>query len=180
MKTNKNFKAIIFGILFGFLLHKGGVTKYHILEGQLLLQDFTVMKVILSSIAVGMIGFMILHKSGKVELQIKPAQLASNITGGLIFGVGFAFAGYCPGTGAAALGQGDLGALYYIGGMIVGSYFYAEASKKISQTIQKVWNKGQLTLPEALNVQRIKFVASTATVIMVFFLIINYYEKNHK
>ena len=30
--------AIIFGLAFGFLLQKGGVVKYHILIGQLLLQ----------------------------------------------------------------------------------------------------------------------------------------------
>ena len=34
--------AILFGLAFGFLLQTGGVGKYHILIGQLLLQDFTV------------------------------------------------------------------------------------------------------------------------------------------
>lgn len=172
MKKLNHFKPVLFGSIFGFLLHKGGVTKYHVLEGQLLLTDFTVMKVILSAIAVGMVGFMLLHKTGKVEPQIKPAQLASNIIGGLIFGVGFAFAGFCPGTGAAALGEGEMGALYYIGGMVAGSYLYAEVSGKISRTIQKIGNKGKLTLPEALNVQRVKFVISSAVAIIALFFIL--------
>jgi|GEM_PF-2769157 len=34
--------GVIFGLMFGFLLQKGGVGKYHILVGQLLLQDRTV------------------------------------------------------------------------------------------------------------------------------------------
>ena len=33
-----------FGVIFGFLLQKGGVAKYHILLGALLLEDFTVPK----------------------------------------------------------------------------------------------------------------------------------------
>lgn len=41
--------AVGFGIVFGFLLQKGGVGKNHILVGQLLLQDFTVIKVMLSA-----------------------------------------------------------------------------------------------------------------------------------
>ena len=41
--------AIVFGFIFGFLLQKGGVTEYDILIGQLLLTDFTVVKVILTA-----------------------------------------------------------------------------------------------------------------------------------
>jgi len=40
-------------------------------------------------------------------LHIKPTRYAANIIGGLLFGVGFGLLGYCPGTGAAALGQGN-------------------------------------------------------------------------
>ena len=42
--------------VFGFLLQKGGVAKYHILLGVLLLEDLTVIKVMLSAIVVGMLG----------------------------------------------------------------------------------------------------------------------------
>jgi hypothetical protein len=37
--------GLIFGIILGFLLKKGGVGKFHILIGQLLLLDWTVVKV---------------------------------------------------------------------------------------------------------------------------------------
>ena len=43
------------GILFGFLLQKGGVTNYNVIIGQLLLTDFTVVKVMLSAIQMGTI-----------------------------------------------------------------------------------------------------------------------------
>ncbi len=40
-------QGLIIGILFGFLLQKGGVSKYDIIIGQLRLTDFTVLKIIL-------------------------------------------------------------------------------------------------------------------------------------
>jgi uncharacterized protein len=50
------FFGLGFGILFGFLLHKGGATKYDVIVGQLLLTDFTVLKIMLSAVVTGMIG----------------------------------------------------------------------------------------------------------------------------
>ena len=78
------------------------MAKYHVLMGMLLLEDFTVAKVILSAIVVGMVGVLAMNSWGLVELHIKPTRYAANILGGLIFGIGFAILGYCPGTGAAA------------------------------------------------------------------------------
>src|SRR5690606_6667099 len=133
------------------------VTKYHILEGQLLLIDFTVMKVMLSAILTGMIGFYFLQNKGLAKPHIKPAKLGANIIGGLIFGIGFALAGYCPGTGAAALGQGNLNAFYYMGGMLAGSYLFAEFSAVLSRSVETWKNEGEITLPQLFQVSKNKF-----------------------
>jgi hypothetical protein len=47
--------GLLTGILFGFLLQKGGVTKYDVIIGQLLLTDFTVVKIMLSAVITGML-----------------------------------------------------------------------------------------------------------------------------
>ena len=75
----------------------------------------------LSAILVGMVGIYALRAVGLVKLHVKPTRYAANVIGGLIFGVGFALAAYCPGTGAAALGQGNLDAIAVMLGMVVGS-----------------------------------------------------------
>lgn len=141
-------KAAIFGIIFGFLLQKGGVAKYHVLIGQLSLEDFTVIKVMLSAIFTAMIGHKILLKKHQVKSHIKPFQPLANIGGGLIFGAGFAMAGFCPGTGAAAFGQGDFETIFYIVGMIVGSYLYAEGSDYLDRSVKSWKDKGKITLTE--------------------------------
>lgn len=157
-KYKKLLQGTILGFIFGFLLQKGGVAKYHVLEGQLLLTDFTVVKVMLSAIFVAMIGIFVLHKNEKIQLHIKPTNVGSNVIGGLIFGVGFAFAGYCPGTGAAALGEGSISALIFMAGLVVGSYFFAEASGFLKKTIETWGNKGKITLHTLLRVNNGLFV----------------------
>ena len=54
-------------------------------------------------------------------VDIKPGSWGSTGIGGIIFGVGLAILGYCPGTSAGAAGQGSLDALVGgVGGMIAG------------------------------------------------------------
>ena len=145
--------GLIFGVIFGFLLQKGGVAKYHILLGVLLLEDFTVVKVMLTAIIVGSIGIFSLYAMGLVKLQIKPTRYAANILGGIVFGVGFALIGYCPGTGAAALGQGNWDALAGIAGLMIGSYLFAEMSGWLGKTLMKIGDRGELMLPEMVGVR---------------------------
>lgn len=144
----------LLGIVFGFLLQKGGVAKYHILIGALLLEDFTVAKVMLSAIVVGMAGIFVMHHFGWIQLQIKPTRYAANILGGLLFGVGFGLIAYCPGTGAAAIGQGNFDAVLGVLGLIAGSYLFAEASGFLDRTINKWGDRGKITLADLVHVPR--------------------------
>lgn len=140
--------GLIFGLVFGFLLQKGGVAKYHVLVGVLLLEDMTVIKVMLTAIVVGCVGIFGMFALGMVKLHVKPTRYAANIVGGLLFGVGFALMGYCPGTGAAALGQGNYDAIAGIAGLMLGSYLYAEMSGWLGKTLLKIGDRGKLMLPE--------------------------------
>ena len=118
--------GFITGIIFGFLLQKGGVTKYDIILAQLRLTDFTVLKIMLSSVIVTMTGISILYPGKKINIHPKAGSIKNSVIGGLIFGVGFAVLGYCPGTIAGAVGNGYLDGL--IGGMagiIIGSGIFA-------------------------------------------------------
>lgn len=158
--------GLVFGIAFGFLLQKGGVTKYHVLMGVLILEDFTVIKVMLSAIVVGMIGVFALVGLGAAKLHVKPTRYAANIIGGLVFGVGFGLLGYCPGTGAGALGQGNFDAAAGILGLMLGSLVYAEASGLLGRTVLKWGDRGKLTLPDLIRVPTQPFVFAFATLLV--------------
>ncbi len=161
-----------FGIVFGFLLQKGGVGKYEVLMGQFLFTDFTVVKIMLTAITVGMVGIFWMRSQGLVKLHVKPTNLASNVTGGLLFGIGMGLLGYCPGTGAAALGQGNFDALAGIAGLMAGSYLFAETSARVAATIQKVGDLGKVTLPDVFGVRRNVFLAVFVPVLLVALVVL--------
>jgi len=159
--------GVVFGLAFGFLLQKGGVGKFNILIGQLLLEDWTVAKVMLTAIVVGMVGVFALHHFAKVNLHIKPTRIGSNIIGGLLFGAGFALMGYCPGTAAAALGQGSWDALFGMAGLVAGSWIFAEFSASLKLTLEKWGDLGKVLLPDLLHIRRGVFVVIVAAVLTV-------------
>jgi hypothetical protein len=145
--------GFVFGIVFGFLLQKGGVTKYDVILGQLLLEDFTVVKIMLSAVVTGMIGIHLMKSLGWIQLKPKSGSWGKSAIGGLIFGLGFALLGYCPGTIAAAIGNGYLDALVAgLTGILLGSGLFAAAYPRLRSGILKKGDFGNITLPRLLKV----------------------------
>lgn len=144
--------GLVLGIVFGFAIQKSRMTRYETIVGFLRLKDFTMLKVLLSAIVVGMIGIYFFMDIGILKLSPKSADLAANILGGVIFGVGFAVAGYCPTTGMGAIAEGRYDALLgAIPGMLVGAALYAEAYTYLKDGLLKTWSFGKVTIPQMLG-----------------------------
>jgi hypothetical protein len=87
--------ALFLGVGFGFSLNKAGLTKYHKIVNVFRLVDLTVLKYIMMSLTVSMVGLYIFRGLGWITFPAVPATyIAGNLIGGLIFGVGMALAGY--------------------------------------------------------------------------------------
>ncbi len=164
--------GLLFGIVFGFLLQKGGVAQYDVLIGALLLEDFTVFQIMLTAILVGMIGVFTMHALGLVKLHPKALKVGPNIIGGLLFGVGFGLSGYCPGTGATAMGQGNYDAWFAALGLLAGSYLYAEMSRKLDRTLGKWGDRGQLMATDLVHTPRALVVGAAAVVIIAALVVV--------
>ncbi|MBN1231717.1 MAG: YeeE/YedE family protein [Anaerolineales bacterium] len=168
--------GLFFGFIFGFLLHKGGATKYDTIVNQLLLKDFTVLKIMMSAVVVGMPGIFLMRKLGWVTFSPKPGSLGKNILGGLIFGLGFALLGYCPGTIVGAIGGGSLDALISgLLGILLGSALFAAVYPRLNRGILQKGDFGAKTLPELfhLPVWLVILLMETAILSLFFFLEIN-------
>lgn len=167
------FFGLGFGILFGFLLHKGGATKYDVIVGQLLLTDFTVVKIMLSAVATGMIGIYFMKSLGWIKLSLKSGSVGMNVIGALIFGVGFAVLGYCPGTIAGAIGNGYLDAITGgLVGILLGTWIFAVIYPKIKDGILKMGDFGDITLPRLLKVNDwVVVVPVVALIVLLLFWI---------
>jgi uncharacterized protein len=160
--------GLLFGIVFGFLLQKGGVTKYDVIVNQLLLTDFTVLKVMLSAVVVGMIGLYAMQGLGWIKLRPKSGSWGKNAIGGLIFGLGFALLGYCPGTIAGAIGNGYLDAATTgLVGIILGSGLLAAIYPGLKKRVLTKGNFAHVTLPQALKVNNWAVIIPLAALIVV-------------
>jgi len=79
--------------------------------------------------------------------------LGMNIPGGLIFGVGFAVLGYCPGTIAGAIGNGYLDALVGgLAGIVLGTALFARLYPSLQKGILQKGDFGDMTLPKLFRV----------------------------
>ena len=149
-------KLLIYGItagmLFGFLLQKARVLRYDKQLGALRLMDMTIVKFMLSSVLVAMVGVYLLKDLGLVTLSIKPTILGGTVLGGLLFGIGWGLFGYCPGTAVGALGEGRWDALWGILGMLTGAGLFAEAYPLMQITVLTWGDFGAITLPQVLGV----------------------------
>lgn len=170
--------GLLTGLVFGFLLQKARVTRYQTIVGQFLFADNTVLKVMLTAIVTGAIGIYALHGMGYItKLHIKEAALLANALGGLIFGVGMAIAGYCPGTGVAALGDGSRHAVFALLGMIFGAGVYAEVYPLIADNLLKYASYGKTTLPQLTHLSPWIFVAALAAIALTVFVVIERIER---
>ena len=144
--------GLITGILFGFFLQKAQVIRYDKQLGALRFLDMTIVKFMLSSILVGMVGVYLLKDLGWAELSVKETILGGNIIGGLIFGMGWGLLGYCPGTSAGALGEGRWDAVWGILGMLAGAAIYAEAYPALKKSVLTWGSFGKITFSQITGI----------------------------
>ncbi|MBN2428452.1 MAG: YeeE/YedE family protein [Deltaproteobacteria bacterium] len=162
--------GLLTGILFGFLLQKGRVLRFEKQIGFLRLIDMTIIKFMLSAIIVGSIGLYMLVDLGMISLSIKSTVLGAQIIGGLIFGIGWAILGYCPGTAAGALGEGRVHAVWGLLGMLLGASLYAEAYSGMKDNLLKWGDLGKITLPGVLQVNHWVVISVFAALGIAFFI----------
>ncbi len=139
------------GIGFGFLLQKGRVAKYQTILGQLLLKDWTVFKIMLTASVTGAIGVYFLVDRGAADLDVWPFQPAAMLIGALLFGIGIAALGYCPGTGMAGAAEGSRDAMVGVLGMITGAGVLVAGFNRLEPLALALGDFGKLTIPAMLG-----------------------------
>jgi len=174
IRSNRSLQLLIgllIGAGFGFLLQKGGLTSYNVIIGQLLFTDFTVLKTMLTAVITGMIGVHLLKSGGIINFHPKPGSFGSTVIGGLIFGVGFALLGYCPGTVVGAAAQGSLDALFggIVGGTI-GAGIFASLYPRLEKSILKKGYFGERTLPQLMNLGEWTIIIPLSALIILLFV----------
>ena len=141
-------KALVLGFLFGWALHKAGLTHYARIVNVYRFRDLTVMRFMLTALVVG--GFAIqagVDLGFATSVPVPPTSMLANVVGGVVFGIGMATAGYCPGTIVAEAGEGRLDAwVAGLSGLIVGALVFGLLQPLIMPTLARVGALGRVTV----------------------------------
>jgi uncharacterized protein len=156
------------GLIFGFLLQKGRVAKYHVIVGQLLLRDATVIKIMGAAIVVGAIGVYALVGAGWASLHVKPLLLGGILLGAVLFGIGLSVLGYCPGTSVTACGEGRRDAMVGVAGMLTGAAVFVFAFPALQPLIRAGGDHGKMTLASATDASPWLWITLLAVGLAVF------------
>ena len=143
--------GLLTGIVFGFLLQKGRVAKFEVIVGQFLFKDWTVVKTMGTAVVVGAVGVYALVAMDLASLHVRPALFGGVLSGAVLFGIGMATLGYCPGTSIAGCGEGRRDAMVGVMGMFAGALLFVAMFPMLQPLIKGLGNLGEVTLPELTN-----------------------------
>ena len=131
--------ALILGILFGIILTNGQVISWFRIQEMFRFDSFHMYGVIGSAIVVAALTMTLIRKIGVRALGGQPIVVERKILGkgtvigGLLFGIGWAFTGACPGPLYALAGSGYPVYAVALLSAIGGAYFYGLIREKLPQ-----------------------------------------------
>ena len=113
--------ALSVGIVFGYVLQRGGFCLTRALSNAVLMRDGNILRAYLLALLVAMVGVQIIETLGLVDIPLRPLRWVSNIVGGALFGVGMILSGGCAGGTWYRVGEGAAGALVVLVGFAIGA-----------------------------------------------------------
>ncbi|WP_448529874.1 DUF6691 family protein [Raineya sp.] len=132
-----NFKYMVVGIIFGIAFVKAEIISWYRIQEMFQLTSFHMYGVIGTAVVVGMISVMIIKKTKAKTIYGEPITLDNKkfnkgqIIGGLIFGLGWALTGACPGPLYAQIGAGFGVVLITLLSAILGTWVYGYFREKL-------------------------------------------------
>ena len=120
-----NFFLVFFiGVVFGAIIQYSRVDKFEKIAGFAMMKDTIVPKMLFLAIGITAIVLYFEIQYGYASYHVKPINLLGIVLGGIIFGVGMAIMGKCPGTGPISIAEGRIDVLVgAIGGLFAGYLF---------------------------------------------------------
>jgi uncharacterized protein len=133
----KNILALVAGIYFGIVLIKSEVASWFRIQHMFHFEEAHMYLVLCSAVAVGAISVQIIRRfsirtvSGEVVPKPEKALQKGTVIGGIIFGIGWAITGACPGPIYAQIGSGEFLALLSFAGAFIGACLYTQLRPKL-------------------------------------------------
>lgn len=133
----QNIKYFVVGVLFGVVFVKAEVISWFRIQEMFRFQSFHMYGIIGSAVLVGMISVALIKKFNIKTIDGEPIRIApkqfnkGQIYGGLLFGMGWAITGACPGPLFAQIGTGATVIIVTLASAVLGTWTYGYFREKL-------------------------------------------------
>lgn len=134
----KFLKYILVGFIFGIVLTKSEAVSWYRIYEMFQFQSFHMYGIIGVAVITGIIGVQIIKRFKVKDLNGNPIIITDKEpgsvrywVGGLLFGLGWALVGACPGPIFILLGAGILPVLFILIGALLGTFIYGVIKDKL-------------------------------------------------
>ena len=131
-------KYLLVGFIFGIVLTKAEAVSWYRIYEMFQFQSFHMYGIIMTAIAVGLIGVQFMKRKqlkdidgNFIVIQDKEKGSARYWIGGLLFGLGWAMVGACPGPIFIMLGAGFMSVGLILIGALLGTFLYGVLKDKL-------------------------------------------------
>lgn len=129
---------LVIGIFFGIVMFKSEAASWFRIYEMFKFQSFHMYGIIGSALFLGVIGIQIIKKKNlksffgqPINFVPKDKSFSRYMFGGIIFGLGWALAGACPGPIYVLVGAGYWPILVVFAGAMLGTFLYGLLRKKL-------------------------------------------------
>ena len=158
--------GLLVGIVMGALIQRVGASSPRMILASLRLENLTIIKFMATTIAVGTVLVYVMSLWLPMHFDVKPTYVVGVGLGGLIFGAGFALAGYCPGTCVVGVAEGRRDALVALMGGLTGALLFTLVYTLIESPLIKPLNYGKITLADLLHLPALLVAAGLAAIFL--------------
>lgn len=134
----KFLKYIFVGFIFGIVLTKSEAVSWYRIYEMFHFQSFHMYGIIGVAVFTGVIGIQIIKRLQIKDIQGNPIIIADKEKGsarywigGLLFGLGWALVGACPGPIFILLGAGIWSVVFILVGALLGTFLYGILKNKL-------------------------------------------------
>ena len=134
----KYIKFLLTGILFGVVMAKGEIISWYRIYEMFRVESFHMYGVIGTAVILGVLIVQIIKrtqmknlKGERINFKPKDMSITRYLAGGILFGLGWALVGACPGPMFVLLGYGYFSLLIVIFGALLGTFVYGILRPKL-------------------------------------------------
>lgn len=134
----KFLKFLLAGVFFGIVMAKSEAISWYRIQEMFRFQAFHMYGIIGVAVVVGIIGFALIKKfklkdidGNEIVFKPKEKGFIRYIVGGIIFGLGWALTGACPGPIVVNIGYGFLSFIIVFVFAVAGTYIYGIVKNKL-------------------------------------------------